>query len=615
LLDTDGCVKTFGTKKKCSFDSTSPHLIAGVVDLIRGLGGIAYLTEDFENDRYKSGYCGGVKFRIPFNPFTLPVKADKFDEFAYTQHFQKKIVNIQKIDNDSGACFTVDNEEHLFVIKDYNVTHNTMVAMNCALDALDANKINKIIIARPAIGTCEGLGFVKGDSDEKMAEWVVPMYELVQSRYGVTHAKYMVDSGVIELLPLHTVTGRSFNNVYVIVDECFEDGAEVLTKRGWVKFQDLEIDEEIMQYNADGTSEFVKPSRIITKEYDGDMHYITKDRFYSAVTAGHRRVFNDYKGNLTVKEARQGFSQNEAIITSSNYIGGKNSLTEDQMGLICMLQADGYLDVEGKYHGWQISVSKEKKITRIKGILDNLGIKYSESDTDSNGKIRFYIGRLNHQWPEFYDYLDVNKTFTNNFYDLDIKSIENFVVECVFWDGHESKSGTNMYCSTNKSNAELFQTMVHLTNRSSKLMKAVDNRKSSYRDYYRPTVKNTGTVGLHGTKDTIKNYKGLVHCATVPSGMLVVRQKDYIQVSGNCQGVNIATMNSLITRMGKWSKLVLLGDVRQELMNKSSGIKYLLNLCDKYDMDFDIINFTIDDCVRSEKVKNRIKCLMQEGIY
>jgi phosphate starvation-inducible protein PhoH len=82
-----------------------------------------------------------------------------------------------------------------------------------------------------------------------------------------------------------------------------------------------------------------------------------------------------------------------------------------------------------------------------------------------------------------------------------------------------------------------------------------------------------------------------------------------------CQGMNTATMYSLITRMGKYSKLVFMGDIRQKLLNKDSGIRTLLDLCDKYDMQFNIVEFTLEDCVRSEKVKSRIQHLMSAGVY
>lgn len=95
----------------------------------------------------------------------------------------------------------------------------TMVSINCALDALDAGKISKIIMARPAEGTCKTLGFEPGSSNEKVANWVTPMFEVVESRYGKTHASYMVDNGAIEFLQLHQVTGRSFNNCWCLIDE------------------------------------------------------------------------------------------------------------------------------------------------------------------------------------------------------------------------------------------------------------------------------------------------------------------------------------------------------------------------------------------------------------
>lgn len=81
------------------------------------------------------------------------------------------------------------------------------------------------------------------------------------------------------------------------------------------------------------------------------------------------------------------------------------------------------------------------------------------------------------------------------------------------------------------------------------------------------------------------------------------------------QNLNVETMLSLITRMGKYSKLVLAGDIRQMNIHRDSGLLYLLELCDNYDMRFDTLEFTLADVVRSDKVKQRIAALMEEGVY
>lgn len=81
------------------------------------------------------------------------------------------------------------------------------------------------------------------------------------------------------------------------------------------------------------------------------------------------------------------------------------------------------------------------------------------------------------------------------------------------------------------------------------------------------------------------------------------------------QNLNLDTMLSIITRIGKYSKLVLAGDIRQMNIKRDSGLLYLLDLCDKHDMKFDVIEFGLEDVVRSEKVKTRIAALMDEGVY
>lgn len=81
------------------------------------------------------------------------------------------------------------------------------------------------------------------------------------------------------------------------------------------------------------------------------------------------------------------------------------------------------------------------------------------------------------------------------------------------------------------------------------------------------------------------------------------------------QNANRDTILSLITRMGQYSKLVLSGDIRQTNIKRDSGASFLLDLCDRRDMGFDIVELGLEDVVRSKKVKNRIEQLMEENIY
>lgn len=119
LLDTDGCVLEYKNKKKARFSTMSVQLKDNVCEIIRSLGGVASVQKSNRDGEFS------VNFRLPFNPFRLSKKRDKYESNDYHQKFVKKITNIEFVRKDRGQCILVDSSDHLYITRDYTVTHNT----------------------------------------------------------------------------------------------------------------------------------------------------------------------------------------------------------------------------------------------------------------------------------------------------------------------------------------------------------------------------------------------------------------------------------------------------------------------------------------------------------
>lgn len=130
-------------------------------------------------------------------------------------------------------------------------TGKTYVACAVAVEMFQAKKIGKIVIARPAEGPCKSLGFEPGDMKDKLEGWVKPVVELLSNFLGRETIENMIDSGKIELLALHQVTGRTFDNAVVIVDEwqnCNRDTIlSLITRMG--QYSKLILSGDIRQSN------------------------------------------------------------------------------------------------------------------------------------------------------------------------------------------------------------------------------------------------------------------------------------------------------------------------------------------------------------------------------
>lgn len=82
-------------------------------------------------------------------------------------------------------------------------------------------KIEKIILTRPNVPAGRSLGFLPGDLNEKMANWVIPVVTVLKERLGWSENLYelALKRGKIEVVPFETIRGRSFKNAFVILDE------------------------------------------------------------------------------------------------------------------------------------------------------------------------------------------------------------------------------------------------------------------------------------------------------------------------------------------------------------------------------------------------------------
>lgn len=98
-------------------------------------------------------------------------------------------------------------------------TGKTLLAVLRAIKALREGEVSKIILTRPAVSVDEKHGFLPGDLNEKMAPWVLPIFDVFEEYYGAEETKKLLMDGTIEIAPLGFMRGRTFKYAYVIADE------------------------------------------------------------------------------------------------------------------------------------------------------------------------------------------------------------------------------------------------------------------------------------------------------------------------------------------------------------------------------------------------------------
>src|SRR5262245_36740874 len=98
-------------------------------------------------------------------------------------------------------------------------TGKTYLAVACAVEALQADRIRRIILVRPAVEAGERLGFLPGDLTQKVDPYLRPMYDALYEMLGFDRVARFIERNVIEVAPLAFMRGRSLNDSFIILDE------------------------------------------------------------------------------------------------------------------------------------------------------------------------------------------------------------------------------------------------------------------------------------------------------------------------------------------------------------------------------------------------------------
>lgn len=98
-------------------------------------------------------------------------------------------------------------------------TGKTYLAVAMALSNLRQGRVQRIILTRPAIEAGEKLGFLPGDLEEKIRPYLQPIYDALYDLLRTEELKRLFAKGVIEIIPLAYMRGRTLNNSFIILDE------------------------------------------------------------------------------------------------------------------------------------------------------------------------------------------------------------------------------------------------------------------------------------------------------------------------------------------------------------------------------------------------------------
>lgn len=159
-------------------------------------------------------------------------------------------------------------------------TGKTYLAVAMALSSLLVERVERIILTRPAVEAGERLGFLPGDLQEKVNPYLRPLYDALYDMLGIEKFHKLFSQGTIEIAPLAYMRGRTLNDSFVILDEAQNTTSEqmkmFLTRLGFDSKAVITGDITQIDLSYETTSGLVEIQEIL-KDVEGiKFSYLTK---------------------------------------------------------------------------------------------------------------------------------------------------------------------------------------------------------------------------------------------------------------------------------------------------------------------------------------------------
>lgn len=303
---------------------------------------------------------------------------------------------------------------------------------------------------------------------------------------------------------------------------CVLPTVEVLTPNGWQRISLVADGTLIMQWDAKTDELEFRPCLIHVDTSSGSMLRVETEQVKQTLTPEHRVPhFSSRMTDFYVRPARDVAQLSQEVLPlGGRYIGGELELPR----YVAMLMAD----FSREEYQWRGEFTKQRKINRFLSLATEFNLNYGERKA-KEGYRRFVLpntGEFPKKWGKW-------------ILDLTTESAEDLLEEARYWDAHDRGSGF-IFFTADYEQASWFATLAHLTGRAATIRRE-EQHENSYSDtiMWWVNVKNRKHARVQKKHWSTITYEGKVYCPQVPSTHWLIREDNFISITGNTNLQNI----------------------------------------------------------------------------
>ena len=315
-------------------------------------------------------------------------------------------------------------------------------------------------------------------------------------------------------------SGEEFN--------CFTGDVEVLTRGGWVRFDQWD-GAAIMQWWPDGSASFCDSPGTLVKHHTGELIDVDAVLFSASMTPDHRlAVVRDGKlRDYTAGDLPKLVGLN-GVVAAGRYVGAAESAyTPSEARLMVAIAADGTVLRRKSGDTVVVGLRRKRKIERFLHLMDLVGCDFytreyppQDSHTGDHSTVQFVLPKCEYQ-----------KGFGPWLLNLSREALDAAVDELRYWDGwSRSATGAIEFYTSVEDQALWVSTALHLSGMPATVRRY---RNSRIQLHARESVDTT----VPSSSVNVRQYDGPVYCAGVDSTYIFIRRNGKVSVAGQCQNL------------------------------------------------------------------------------